>query len=246
VVDLHQVSFLAPFLLNNSPRRRSHSLGPILFRRDRHNNYSDHHDWQWQGKIDSQREQDLAITLLKRRLHPLYSQPLVKRSPVTPASQPPHQDQLNSNKKECEKINKNVSYLINKKLSYLVLAGGPLSRRPPARQRQRRRRGTAAGQPPDSVVEVLGIAVGVVLEGGGDGRSGRAADVLALPQQPPEQPAPGPAAGGVVTGEQLEPCRAAAHARRQPRGGRHAAREVGGVGRRGRLAVHVHGHERAR
>jgi hypothetical protein len=144
VVDLHQVAFRAPFLLNTSPRHLSFSrtnsfltctLFFSFFSPHRHNNYSDHHDWQWQGKTterETRRERkDLAITLLKRRLHPLYNQPLVKRSPVTPASQPPRQDQLysNSNKKECEKINTNVSYLINKNLSYLVLAGGPLSRR---------------------------------------------------------------------------------------------------------------------
>lgn len=103
---------------------------------------------------------------------------------------------------------------------------------------------------PAAVVEVLGVAVGVVLEGGRDGRpAGVAADdALALPHQPPEQPSPrAPAAaaarGVVPAGEQLEARGAPAHARRQPRWGGHAAREVGGLGRRrGRLAVHVQGH----
>ena len=61
---------------------------------------------------------------------------------------------------------------------------------------------------PASVVEVLGVAVGVVLEGGRDGRpAGVAADdALALPHQPPEQPsprAPAAAAAGVVPAGEL-------------------------------------------
>jgi hypothetical protein len=94
-------------------------------------------------------------------------------------------------------------------------------------------------------VEVLGVAVGVVLEGGGDGCSGGVAYALALPHQPPEEHSPLTPAAAVVAGEQLEPCRTAAHARRQPRGGGHAAREVG-VSRLEWLALHVHCHDRAR
>jgi hypothetical protein len=146
VVDLHQVAFRAPFLLNTSPRHLSFSrtnsfltctfffsfFPPIGTTTIQIITTGNGKGKSRATERETRRERkDLAITLLKRRLHPLYNQPLVKRSPVTPASQPPRQDQLysNSNKKECEKINTNVSYLINKNLSYLVLAGGPLSRR---------------------------------------------------------------------------------------------------------------------
>ncbi|PNT72866.1 hypothetical protein BRADI_2g49986v3 [Brachypodium distachyon] len=127
--------------------------------------------------------------------------------------------------------------------------------------------GRTEGGAAQAVVEVLGVAGGVVAERDGlpGGRGRGAADAPGLLREPPEQlppravPAP-PAlrdARDGVARRELQPldrrdgaaaAAAPAGRRRRPRGGggrgcgRHTARQVDGAGRRGRVGgAHAHG-----
>ena len=127
-------------------------------------------------------------------------------------------------KEEEEKMNHLSFSISGRSISWLVGGGG---------------RGR-----PAAVVEVLGVAGGVVAEcdhGRRPAGPGTADAALALPQQPHEQPPPRPPANvaAAIARQEVE-ARGAPARGRQPRRGGHAAGEVGGLGRRGRLSVHVH------